>query len=77
MVNDWVWAKKHVCNSYTKQKIKIMINHLIKEYYLMVGNLMLLQCVGIPMGIGPAPFWDNFYMYDYKADFISSIIKTH
>lgn len=54
-----------------------MINHLIKEYYLMVGNLMLLQCVGIPMGIGPAPFWDNFYMYDYKADFISSIIKTH
>ena len=42
----------------------------------MVVNLVLLQCIGIPMGIDPARFWENLHLYNYEIDFISSLIKT-
>ena len=50
----------------------MMINHLIKEYCFTVCNLLLLQCIYIPIGIDPAPFLPN----DYEADFISNISET-
>ena len=34
------------------------------------------MCVGIPMGINPAPVRENLYLQDYGTDFISSLIKT-
>ena len=56
--------------------IKIMINHLIKECYFPVCNLVLLQCIFIPVGIDSVPFWTDLYLYDYEDDFISNLIKT-
>ena len=55
----------------------MMIDHIVKECYFIARNLLLLQCVDIPMGIYPAPFWENLYLYDYEASFISNLIKTH
>ena len=55
----------------------MMIDHIVKECYFMAGNLLLFQCVGIRMGIYPAPFWANLYLYDYEVSFISNLIKTH
>ena len=43
----------------------------------MVGGLLLIQCKDIPMGIDPTPFWTDLSLYDYDADFISNLIKTH
>ena len=28
------------------------------------------QAIGIPIGIDPAPFWANLYLYTYGTDFI-------
>lgn len=42
----------------------------------MVGNLLLIQYIGIPLGTDPAPIWANLYLYDNKADFISNLNKT-
>ena len=70
-----VTRKKRGFNSYTMQQIKIMINHIIKEWYFTVGNFVILQYVDIPMGIGPAPFSANLSLYECEADFISSLIK--
>ena len=42
----------------------------------MVGNLLLIQYIGIPLGTDPAPIWANLYLYDNKADFIFNLNKT-
>ena len=68
------WSKKkHGKNSFTKQQIKTLTRHLIKETYFKVGNLLFHQCIGIPMGIDPAPFWANLHLYSYECDFITSL----
>ena len=34
------------------------------------------QMVGIPMGIDPAPFWANLFLYSYEEKYISSLIYS-
>ena len=34
------------------------------------------QCIGIPMGIDPAPFWANLHLYSYEYKFIKSLMRT-
>ena len=34
------------------------------------------QAIGIPMGIDPAPFWANLFLYAYENEFISDLIST-
>ena len=71
------WSKrKKGKNSFTKQQIKILTRHLIKETYFKVGNLLFHQIIGIPMGIDPAPFWANLHLYSYECDFITSLISS-
>ena len=67
---------KHGNNSFTKTQIKRLIDHLISETYFTVGNLLLRQCIGIPMGIDPAPFWANLYLYHYENLYITKLIRT-
>ena len=74
--NKVFWTKKkHGSNSYTKSKIIQMTSHLIEECYFTVGNLLILQSIGIPMGIDPAPFWANLYLHHYEYKFVSTLIK--
>ena len=63
-------------NSYTLSQIKMMVHHLISETYFTVGNVLFRQSIGIPMGIDPAPFWANLYLYHYENIFITKLIRT-
>ena len=62
--------------SYSKAQIKMMVNHLISQSFFSVGNLVFRQCIGIPMGIDPAPFWANLYLYHFESEFIISLSRT-
>jgi hypothetical protein len=33
--------------------------------------------IGIPMGIDPAPFWANLYLYYYENEYIKALIKSN
>ena len=71
------WSKKkHGKSSFTKQQIKSLTSHLVKETYFQVGNLLFHQSIGIPMGIDPAPFWANLHLYVYESDFITRLISS-
>ena len=71
------WTRtKHGQHSYTRAQIKLLTSHLIKETYFQVGNLMFKQCIGIPMGIDPAPFWANLHLYSYECAFMTNLMKT-
>ena len=41
-----------------------------------IANLVLLQIIGIPMGIDPALFWANLYLSKYECDIMKEIIKA-
>ena len=71
------WTRKpHGKQSFTKPKLKALVAHLITRSFFIVGNLLLNQSIGIPMGIDPAPFWANLYLYHYEEQFISKLITT-
>ena len=67
---------KHGENSFTKNDIKMLVKHLISETYFQVGNKLFRQCIGIPMGIDPAPFWANLYLFFYESEYITNLIKS-
>jgi len=71
------WTRKsHGKNSFSKKKIKQLTAHLIKGTYFLIGNKLFLQCIGIPMGIDPAPFWANLHLYSYEYKFITSLMGS-
>ena len=77
-INDWgnaSWGKK-TKNSvgFTKNSLKVAVKHLIENCYFTVGNTVLRQAIGIPMGIDRAPFWANLFLYAYEASYISELI---
>ena len=54
----------------------MMVDHLISQSFFSIGNLVFRQCIGIPMGIDPAPFWANLYLYSFESKFIKRLITT-
>ena len=51
------WRKKSKDNiAFIKNTLKTSLKHLIQDCYFMVGNSLLRQKIGMPMGIDPAPF---------------------
>ena len=72
------WTNKsHGHNSFSRNKIKQLTTQLIKQCYFQFSNLVLRQVIGIPMGIDPAPFWANLYLYWYEQKHVSSLMKTN
>jgi hypothetical protein len=63
-------------NSFTRNGIKFLVTHLIRECYFQFSNLVLRQSIGIPMGIDPAPFWANLYLHSYEESHVTSLIKS-
>ena len=71
------WTKKsRGFNSFSRNKIKFLTTYLIKECYFQCSNLILRQSIGIPMGIDPAPFWANLYLYFYEEKHVTTLMKT-
>ena len=60
---------------FTKHSLKVAINHLITKCYFSVGNIVMRQKIGIPIGIDPAPFWANLFLYSYEHDYIKKRLK--
>ena len=52
----WSKAKPKSMVSFTRHSLKAAVKHLVQNCYFTVGNVVLRQAIGIPMGIEPAPF---------------------
>ena len=53
-----------------------MVKYLICESYFQIGNRLLKQTIGIPMGIDPAPFWANLYLHRHEYKYMRDLIRT-
>ena len=50
------------------------MKHLIENCYFNVGPVIMRQAIGIPMGIDPAPFWANLFLYQYEHRYMDTLI---
>jgi hypothetical protein len=62
--------------SFSNKSLKLATEYLITNCHFRVGNCVMRQIIGIPMGIDPAPFWANLFLYSYEEEFISKLIHT-
>ena len=75
--NAAYWRKKSKDNiAFSKSTLTTSLKHLIQNYYFMVGNSILRQKIGIPMGIDPVPFWANLFLYTYENKYMSELISN-
>ena len=71
------WSKSKKGTSFSKAFLKRAVSHLIENCYFTVGDIVMRQAIGIPMGIDPAPFWANFFLYTYEEAYISNLISAN
>jgi hypothetical protein len=72
----WSKTKPKTSVSFTRHSLKIAVKHLVQNCYFTVGNVVLRQAIGIPMGIDPAPFWANLFLYQFEQRYMSDLILT-
>ena len=61
---------------FNKESLKDAVSFLIGKCYFTIGNLVFKQDIGIPMGIDPAPFWANLFLYFYENKFIQQLVTN-
>ena len=61
---------------FPERGLNITVKYLIENCYFTVGKTILRQVIGIPMGIDPAPIWDNLYLYNYEENLIYGMIQS-
>ena len=52
-----------------------MIDWLIDNTFVTIGNSVFRQIIGIPMGTDCAPYLANLFLYWYEFDFLNSTLK--
>ena len=71
------WSSKGGGQCFTKKSLKVATKHLIWSCYFKVGNKLFRQTIGMPMGIDPAPFWANIYLYNYESKYVTELVKSN
>ena len=52
-----------------------MLEFLIDNIYVVFGNQVFQQSVGIPMGTNCAPLLADLFLYSYEAEFIQKLVR--
>ena len=52
------------------------MSFLINKCLFGIGDMIFKQDIGIPMGIDPAPFWDNLFRYFFESNYIKQFISN-
>ena len=54
-----------------------MLEYLVDNIFIEVGNRVFRQCIGIAMGTDCAPLIANLFLLYYKYNFMKGLIKTN
>ena len=72
----WSNERKYDINIDKSQLID-MINYLVDNIYVSVGNTIFRQRIGIPMGTDCAPLLANLYLFRLEYKFMKKLLKTN
>ena len=62
---------------YDETLICQMIDFLIDNIYIKIGNHLFRQCIGIPIGTNRVPLLANSFLYSYEVEFLRSMKKSN
>ena len=71
----WCEKKPKSSISFSRNSLKMAVKYLIENCYFTVGTVVLRQAIGIPIGIDPAPFWANLFLYQYEQRYMAELIE--
>ena len=54
-----------------------LIDLIIDNVFVTVGDRIYRQCRGMPMGVNPAVYFANLYLFTYEWDFVHRLITVH
>ena len=66
----WNRAKGNNNHSWNANDLISHVNYLIDNIYVVCGNTLFRQVIGIPMGTDCAPFLANLFLYSYECEWI-------
>ena len=74
---DTYFVRKHSdCpHKYSEVDIKSMLGFLIDNIYVVFGDHVFQQSVGIPMGTNCAPLLADLFLYSYEAEFVQKLLR--
>ena len=61
-------------HKYFEVDIKAILEFLIDNIFVMFGNQVFQQTVGIPMGTSCAPLLTDLFLYLYEAEFVQNLL---
>ena len=59
----------------SKQRLKTWVGIAVKQNFLQIGNELVLQICGIPMGMNAASFLSNMYLFMYELLFMEQFLQ--
>ena len=73
--NYFVKLHSDSTHKYSEVDIKAMLEFLIDNIFVVFGNQVFQQSVGIPMGTNCAPLLADLFLYSYEAEFIQKLLR--
>ena len=71
------WGENTKGKNLNKQQVFDLIDFVVDTAYFQIGTTVYQQVIGIPMGIDPAPFMANLYLYSYEYEFMERMTATN
>ena len=53
-----------------------MLEFLIDNIFVMFGDIVFQQTIGIPMGTNCAPLLADLFLHSYEAEFLQDLVKS-
>ena len=60
---------------YSEADIKGMLGFLVDNIYVVFGDQVFQQTVGIPMGTNCAPLLADLFLYSYEGEFVQKLLR--
>ena len=73
----WEFVRNHsdCSHKYSEVDIKSMLGFLIDNSYVVFGDHVFQQSVGISMGTICAPLLADLFSYSYEAEFVQNLLR--
>ena len=65
------------CYAFDRESAKTLMHFMIDNAFLMVGDEVYRQVRGIPMGVSPAMYFANYYLFAYEYTFLRDAIQAY
>ena len=71
----YVFEHGQRCYCFDLASAQYLLRVLVQHAYVIVGDQAFRQCRGIPMGINPAVYLANYYLFMYELRFVQQLLQ--